>query len=309
MKKYVNFLLALLVVVFVVSCDRNDTVMETPLNTVSSVEQSKNGALETRSFSPYRPFHQRIIEKWNVEKLGNSTILFKHKKFKSLPVYLIFANVKAGAKVGMLFDSPNQLGTEGATFSKRSISAWNEYGSFFALTNSYYFGNGDRTPLPFPLKQDGKFYTKGNGGANVDRRHMKCALNIYDDYVEVVEVGTSSIDYSKMRAPRSYVGFSHAHGNREGVKLGRTFAGVLDMDYDGIYESIVILVVDGGSKAGLIHDEAKNILINDVGCISSNIVTFDGSGSSQLIVPSISRAPLVKGDGRIFPVCFVVKDR
>lgn len=90
---------------------------------------------------------------------------------------------------------------------------------------------------------------------------MKCALNIYDDYVEVVEVGTSSIDYSKMRAPRSYVGFSHAHGNREGVKLGRTFAGVLDIDYDGIYESIVILVVDGGSKAGLIHDEAKIFLL------------------------------------------------
>jgi len=30
MKKYVNFLLALLVVVFVISCDRNDTLMETP---------------------------------------------------------------------------------------------------------------------------------------------------------------------------------------------------------------------------------------------------------------------------------------
>ena len=41
----------------------------------------------------------------------------------------------------------------------------------------------------------------------------------------------------------------------------------------------------------------------------SNIVIFDGGGSSQLIVPSISRAPLVKGDGRIFPVCFVIKDR
>lgn len=44
-------------------------------------------------------------------------------------------------------------------------------------------------------------------------------------------------------------------------------------------------------------------------CISSNIVTFDGSGSSQLIVPSISRAPLVKGGRRSFPICFVVKDR
>ena len=160
--------------------------METSLNTVSSVEQAKTGASETRSFSPSLPFHQRIREKWNVEKQGRSVTLFNHKKFKSDPVYLIFANVKAGAKVGMLFDSPNQLGTEGATFPKRSISAWNRYGDFFALTNSYYFGNGDQTPLPFPLKQDGKFYTKGNGGAKEDRRHVNCALNIYDDYVDVV---------------------------------------------------------------------------------------------------------------------------
>jgi len=311
MKKYVNFLLALLVVVFVASCDRNDTVMETPLNTVSSVEQAKTGASETRSFSPSLPFHQRIREKWNVEKQGRSVTLFKHKKFKSYPVYLIFANVKAGAKVGMLFDSPNQLGTEGATFPKRSISDWNRYGDFFALTNSYYFGDRKVPMLPFPLKQDGKFYTRGNGGSNVDRGLVKSALNIYNDYVEVVEVGTSSIDYSKMRAPRSYVGFSHAHGNRAETRLGRTFAGILDIDYDGKCESVVILVAEGGSDKvhGLTHNEAKNLLINDVGCISSNIVTFDGSGSSQLIVPSISRAPLVRGDGRIFPVCFVIKDR
>ena len=31
MKKYIHFLFTLLVVVFVASCDRNDTVMETPI--------------------------------------------------------------------------------------------------------------------------------------------------------------------------------------------------------------------------------------------------------------------------------------
>ena len=82
MKKYIHFLFTLLVVVFVASCDRNDTVMETPLNTVSSVEQAKTGASETRSLlnSPLIqsfPETDTIFKNWNIITLEKGVVILK----------------------------------------------------------------------------------------------------------------------------------------------------------------------------------------------------------------------------------------
>lgn len=177
--------------------------------------------------------------------------------------------------------------------------------SILMLKKILFNAQEDPTRIPFPLKQNGIIYGIGNGGSNSDRTREKATLNIDDvnKSAEVLTIGSTYLDYTKLRTRKAYVGFTYKDGNVPNSATKRTFVGIKDVDGDGKKETI-LLFVSGTAKT---HKNAVNILISSFSCSSSDIVTFDGGGSSQLLCPSYKKGYLVGADTRNLPAAFVVK--
>ena len=222
--------------------------------------------------------------------------------------YLIAANLKQGAKFGMVFEYPIQGAMTGdAVFTKLPISSWNSSGTFFACAGSQYFSSPSTstttTKLPFFLKQDNQMYSYGTGGMpGTDTNRTKRALIIDDDNQKAlaINVGTNPMDYDAvLNYKKAYAGFVNTSGNSIlSTTIRRTFVGILDDDGDGKNEVVLLLI-----SYGLNHSDAWHLL-TAIGCSQSNIVTFDGGASSQLICKNVVQF----SNARTLPGAFVVKE-
>ena len=310
--KFIILMLAVMFVFAVSSCDNNDSLLEYQ-EVESSVEQ--NNVVEKAATRASNPAISSIPRGW-FEKNRGVGVQALQKNQKGKTIWVIAVNLKQGAKMGAVFDSPvSGSGTGDAKFTRKSISTWNSYGDFFACSNACYFDDKQNPcPTPFPLKQGGAMFSYGNGGSQADRKYEKLALIIDDEnqYAKTVSIGKSSMQYSLLEsAKKVYTGFVYDHGNSMTTEVGRTFVGLRDDDGDGKCEVILLLVVHGPRPTkgkpyvGLTHEKAREILSDEFSCSLNNIITFDGSGSSQLIVKGVKE---IKGDNRILPVAFVIKE-
>lgn len=238
---------------------------------------------------------------WSTVSTGSGTALYRKG---SENTYVVKADLKVGAKVGMVYDTPSGQSSTGAIFNRKSISTWNTYGTFFAIANSSFFDNtiptGSTCTIPFPLRQNYIFESYGTGGSSSDQSKPKSTLNIYADYADIVDIGTTSLNYTLMSyAPKAYAGFkgSTSNANSATVSDGRTLVGLKDDDGDGKLELVYLLVAISKNQT-----QAYNILTQDFGC--SKVITFDGGGSSQLICNGSSKV----SQSRTLPVCIVIKE-
>jgi lipoprotein len=283
MKKYVNFLLALLVVVFVASCDRNDTVMETPLNTVSSVEQAKTDVSETRSLvnSPLIQSFSKtdsIFKNWNIITLEKGVVLLK-SKFQE--TYVVVASLKQGAKFGLVYEVKSGRGTEKALFTRKKLEDFGAGQSFFALSNALFFYDASGTgPVmhTFPFKQFGDVPTLGKSSYELTNR---AALIIYNNYADIQQLPSGKINISslhKFGGEKVYVALDYTSKSKSyDSYVGRTMVGICDQDGDGRSEILCLLV----SKS-MKQSEGSRLLKENFGC--TKMMAFDGGGSSQLFV-------------------------
>ena len=295
--KHICTLFVMFIVFSITSCQKVDSLTESKTSPevesgiVASNLQNRSAQISTFT----------IPKGWTSVKSTKGVQLLKNGGD-----YIVVANLKEGAKFGMVFDSLANRGGADAKFRRKSFGTWNKYGTFFACANSIYFNaQEDPTRIPFPLKQNGIIYGIGNGGSNSDRTREKATLNIDDvnKSAEVLTIGSTYLDYTKLRTRKAYVGFTYKDGNVPNSATKRTFVGIKDVDGDGKKETI-LLFVSGTAKT---HKNAVNILISSFSCSSSDIVTFDGGGSSQLLCPSYKKGYLVGADTRNLPAAFVVK--
>lgn len=305
MKQIHSLLLCFSFIIFG-ACEKNES-LDNQVK-VESLVESETISLPTHNNAlvkkPQSDWFSNLLQNWELDQnaISNSTFILK-KKESSSRTYAVIANLKQGAKVGMVFDYPSSKGQSNATFPRKRITDWNSYGTFFAVANSLYFNaNQNPTQLPFPLKQNNEIYSLGNGGSSTDRNRQKYTLNIYDSekYAEIARLGSTTIDYSRMAA-KSYVGFHGSQGNSPGSSVGRTLVGVKDADNDGKCELVILLVASKKTQ-----QQAYKILTDEFLC--DDVITYDGGGSSQLICPKINSNPIISGDGRKFPVAIVIKE-
>lgn len=281
MKKYINFLLALLVVVFVASCDRNDTIMETPLNAVSSVEQTKADASETRSLvkSPMiQSFStaDSVFKNWNIITLEKGVVLLKSK---SQETYVVVASLKQGAKFGLVYEVKSGRGTEKALFNRKKLEDFGIGQNFFALSNALFFYDSSGSgPVmhTFPFKQFGDVPTLGKSSYELTNR---AALVIYNNYVDIHQLPSGKINVSslhKFGGEKVYVALDYTSTSKSYHSyVGRTMVGICDQDGDGRSEILCLLV----SKS-MKQSEGARLLKENFGC--TKMMAFDGGGSSQL---------------------------
>ena len=306
-KQFIVIMLAVMFSFVVSSCDKNDSLLVNP-EVESSVEP--NEVVEKATTRAATSAISSIPSGW-IERNSGVGVQALQKGIEKR--WVIAVNLKQGAKMGTVFDYPvSGAETGDAKFTRKSISSWNDYGTFFACSNASFFdGRGNPyCKIPFPLKQGGIMFSYGNGGTQEDRAFEKIALVIDDkyQYAQAISIGKSPMNYVPLEsAKKAYVGFVYSHGNDMDGKVGRIFVGLRDDDGDGKCEVILLLIVHGvrDKQNGLSHKVARKILSDEFSCSLSNIITFDGSGSSQLIV---ERDKKIEGDKRTFPVAFVVKE-
>ncbi len=310
--KFIVIILAVMFSFTVSSCDKNDSLLVNP-EVESSVEPNRNSVPLDDVYPIDISATRAKGRAWHNRKSGKGVTLWQRGDEK---LFVVVLHLTKGAKFGMVFAPPvSGTGTEHAVFWKKSLIDWYNYGNqtndpFFAVANSLYFCSlkGTKTELPFPFKQ-GIVYSKGQGGADKDKRFYKVLLAVDDNSKQafVVNIGKNPMSYSYLNnnsVKKAYAGFISSHGNNEDDESkGRTFVGIRDVDKDGKYETIMLLVADA-----MTHAAARDVLEKNFLCDLDHIVTFDGSASSQLICPSYSSDYLVGKNNRDIPAVFVVKE-
>ena len=240
---------------------------------------------------------------WSTVTTGNGTALYRKG---AEDTYVVMANLKTGAKIGMVYDTPSSgQGTSSAKFPKKLLTTWNTYGTFFAIANSLYFDTGSGNPcdFPFPFKQGGIFETLGDGGSSSDKLKEKAALNVYSNYADIVTIGYDPMTTILMVTDKSYAGFqgSITNANNAGTNTGRTLVGLKDEDGNGTREVVYLLVASSKTQS-----VAYNILTQDFGC--SKVITFDGGGSTQLMCNGVSKVVSSDPTPRTVPIAIVIKE-
>lgn len=292
------FLLTILAVMSLVSCTKQeDPIAEKITPTANKVYNLDS---ISKSIQSSKVWPADLLQNWSLVDYATGTMLLKRDNEGSVNTYLVIAKLTQGAKVGMVFDAPTN-----GYFTRKYLSTWNTYGSFFAIANSSFFNANQITSceLPFPLKQDGIMYTYGTGGSTSDQSKQKVVLNVYDQeqYAEIVSIGTSPMNYTPMGwSNKSYAGFAGNIGNSPSYSTGRTMVGVKDANGDGYCEFVMLLVTSGKTQS-----QVYNIMTQEVLC--DDVMTFDGGGSSQFLCPTTSSSPLISGDNRKLPVTIVIK--
>lgn len=288
------------------SCSKQDSFEEEMLEINTKSLTTPN--LETQGldsivegFKMSRAWPADLLQNWDLLHYAPGTMMLKRKNEAPVSTYIVLANLKQGAKVGMVFDSPNSQGA----FTRKNLSTWNTYGNFFAIANSSYFNISQQpSQLPFPLKQDGIMYTYGIGGSSADRSREKVVLNVHDQakYAEILSIGTNPMNYTPMSGcNKSYAGFPGNVGNSSSSSVGRTLVGIKDQDGDGYCEFVILFVSSSKTQS-----QAYNIMMQEILC--DYVMTFDGGGSSQFMYPGYQSSPLISGDNRKLPVSIVIKN-
>lgn len=293
------------------SCNNDDDVFPAPIEE-SSMELSEEFSANLSASLSLRSngVSSWDLTNWDVAStiFGDGVSCIKRKNDNS---YVVIANLKTGAKVGMVYDTPSNRGMSNARFPKKSLSTWNNYGNFFAIANSLYFDTSSGNPcdFPFPFKQGWTMESLGDGGSDADRKKEKAVLNIFSNYADIVKIGTDPMNTSLMNGlDKSYSGFwgSATNANSATSSCGRTLVGLRDSDSDGKLEVLFLLVCSSKTQK-----EAYNILIGEFGC--AKVLTFDGGGSSQLLCKGVERIISsdyqLSGKRRDIPIAIVIKEK
>lgn len=205
------------------------------------------------------------------------------------PDFVQVVNLARGGSVTLRHAGIVDLGVGGGayggnnpTFNRELLAdAWDDFrirdSNAFCITNGAFFStDADPTPLAFPLKIDGVILS--DGYARDEFPDQKRMLEIWVDHADIRPLTLDGLYTST--APHILGGLSEEANKDPDSYLGRTFAGVLDGDGDGVFESVLIF----NSQTTRQSDAAR--VLRNFGV--EKVIMLDGGGSTQLICQGTS---------------------
>jgi Phosphodiester glycosidase len=262
---------------------------------------------------------------WTVNETDKYVRCFKKtvtRNGSSVADYVLMANLKKGATVAPLYDTPTPSQASTTTPSplfktKDILSWWNSVTGVFAVSNLSFFRYDKNTilngkaDLPFVLKHNGIIRASGYEiTTNTNQRW----LSLNGTYATIGDGPLSSTSSNFYTAANGYYSNSTVIGGLHPLNAdkgknsyaGRTMIGIKDCDGDGLKEAVYVLITTSATQ-----QQAYDVLRNEFGC--DQTVMFDGSGSSQMKCKNdekirstdfLSSPPYVR---RSFAVAFTIK--
>lgn len=210
--------------------------------------------------------------------------LYQREYENGSPDFVQVVRLDQGAAVhfltGPIHDPGTGAGVYGGDnpliYKQKLQAAWDNYfaasPNVFCLSNGQFFSTNDNpTPLAFPLKTGGKIVSDGYG--LYEYPDQKLILQIWLDHAEITSL-TKEFLYGSS-APEILAGLSENANKGSDSPVGRTFAGVADLNGDGKNETVLFF----NSKFS--QQKAAAQVLRDFG--ASQVIMFDGGGSTQLI--------------------------
>ena len=317
----VKFLFFLFVCFVVVSCHKDNDIIQSPKTEISVSKKAKEVTVND------------IPNGWDIiESKGNKIAVLKHK---NKAIYVIAVDLSKGAKVLPYYEfaTGNTNATENnpdPCFQLKRISNFDlESLNWFAVSNLNFFG--DRTPaknesyyysgdhMSFFLKKKGTIVSCGYGTYSSAEPQRRTIL-INGTSATVMEgpkndntcVSGYSSDWKTNLYQKSKEEFSSYQtvmvglhpmkaSKRPNSSIGRTFMGVKQKQPMCGSSSIIYLLIG----KSLTQKVAYNSLL-EFGCLEEDIVMFDGSGSSCF--KTTLSTYVSSSDGRSVPGWVAIKE-
>lgn len=205
------------------------------------------------------------------------------------PDYVQMVDLSRGGKVSLRHAGINDPGAGGGAYGGANptfnrdilVDAWDVFrtqdADAFCITNGGFFSTDvNPTPLAFPLKVDGVIVSDGYAGNEYP--DQKLMLEVWDDHVDIRPISLEALYTSQ--APSILGGLSEDADKSPEDYIGRTFAGVLDSDRNGIFESLLIF----NSQTTRQADAAR--VLRNFG--AEKVIMLDGGSSTQLVCQGTS---------------------
>jgi hypothetical protein len=262
---------------FLVACEQ-EAIMD-----VRSTESTEGIPVPQASLVPSLP------ASWTSVQTGNGVVLGKRTYIRSgvsYTDYVQLVDLSAGASIQLRQGSGNLASNvnPSPTFTRRSLSFANSsswYWATYATTNTFsmtnlQFFNFSNGSLAFPLKANGTIITCGYGN---NEPLSKRKLGINGTAIVVADYLNTSNDYntvsSNLVSPLVIVGLNPDVPKNPTSLTGRTYIGYKN-------STLVIYASRAAQQA-----QVKTIMMGEFGINASNMLMFDGSGSTQLMCKGI----------------------
>lgn len=208
--------------------------------------------------------------------------LFKKDFLGGSTDYVQVIDLAAGAYLEFGHGNINSGGgTANPYFTRESMAdVWTEktglHYNVFSITNGQFFNDGiSPTQLAFPVKEGGAMVADGYGNAS-EFVGEKLFLPVWSNRADVVIFNDNPNSVAASSAPQGIVGLLRTADKAPASSTGRTFAGVLDEDGDGVYEKVALFSSAAATQA---HAAAR---LHSFGIEYDKILMLDGGGSTQM---------------------------
>lgn len=233
------------------------------------------------------PFSEReltIPEGFRLDREAAGVGLFKKSYPNGTPDFVQVIRLDQGAAVKLLHgnitaERPGQgvFGGNDARFQLKSLqNFWKKsksvIDSVFCVTNGQFFYMPESpTRLTLPLKVNGQVVTDGFGANQfIGKRLM---LELWSGHADIRELNAETLYGST--APDIIGGLSAQANRRAKDYTGRTFAGIDDLDGDGLFETVYIFNTRTARQVD------ADAVLKSFG--AQKTMMLDGGGSTQLI--------------------------
>lgn len=245
---------------------------------------------QTFSFAQAQPAQTNAPAVWapppgfvlTLSDLG--VVLFRKNYPGGTPDYVQMVMLDQGARVelmhpGVAEKRPGKgvFGGDDARFNLNSLPNYfylarkSDPNAFCVSNGSFFYMPETPTRLPFPLKKDGVILTDGFGQDQYTGQ--KLILELWADYADIRPLTREALYNSS--APDILGGLAEDANKRAKFSVGRTFAGVQDLDGDGRAEALYLL----NSQTHTQSSAAE--VLRDFG--AEKVIMLDGGGSTQLL--------------------------
>lgn len=258
---------------------------------VGTEELNTNPDIEsvTRAYQnvPTLPTNWSKISERNGVVFGNRTYTRSNAAYVD---FVTIADLSAGATIklrqGSNATATNSTGNYSPTFTNKPLSHasgtekiwyWTSFNTnkSFSMSNLQFFGFTNTTEsskMSFPLKENNVIISCGSGN---NENLLKRKIGINGSSITVAEYTNTSNSYSNvvnnLLNPTVLVGL-HPDANKSATSLvPRTY----------LAKKGTKLIVY--NSRGATQSQIKTILINEFGVLQSDIIMFDGGGSTQLV--------------------------
>ncbi len=211
-------------------------------------------------------------------------VLFRKNYPGGTPDYVQMVMLDQGARVelmhpGVAEKRPGKgvFGGDDARFYLNSLPNYfylarkSDPNAFCVSNGSFFYMPETPTRLPFPLKKDGVILTDGFGQDQYTGQ--KLILELWADHADIRPLTREALYNST--APDILGGLAEDANKRAKFSVGRTFAGVQDLDGDGKAEALYLL----NSQTHTQSSAAQ--VLRDFG--AEKVIMLDGGGSTQLL--------------------------